>query len=365
MEFKKIQLNGFKSFADKTNFLIEEGLTGIVGPNGCGKSNIVESLRWVMGETSAKSMRGSGMEDVIFSGTSNKASKNIAEVSIDVENKNNEGPVQYREHDQISVRRKIEKDKGSKFYINDKEVNPFERCKKYLHLIETPYVLRLLEDCAYINLGKDDFAFIQNDISLMGRNKEINVIQYPIIDEQNFTMKGNTVHYPSIKFEDKIWHDDDLWPYYDRSKEEKIYHYLCNNILYRTDFFIKHWNYIGSKYTNHNSAEASKPANSLFKFFFGRKYFYSPGQIYYRCYEKLFHPSEIISNIVITKTMVEADVIHIGYYSTEDDIDPGQKSSGRSDMVSKDYEGVSSTVDVLKVFNDYQLLNKIKFKRDS
>ena len=122
MEFKKIQLNGFKSFADKTNFLIEEGLTGIVGPNGCGKSNIAESLRWVMGETSAKSMRGSGMEDVIFNGTSNKASKNIAEVSIDVENKNNEGPVQYRELDQINVRRKIEKDKGSKFYINDKEV---------------------------------------------------------------------------------------------------------------------------------------------------------------------------------------------------------------------------------------------------
>ena len=122
MEFKKIQLNGFKSFADKTNFLIEKGLTGIVGPNGCGKSNIVESLRWAMGETSAKSMRGSGMEDVIFSGTSNKASKNIAEVSIDVENKNNEGPVQYREFEEISVRRKIEKDKGSKFYINDKEV---------------------------------------------------------------------------------------------------------------------------------------------------------------------------------------------------------------------------------------------------
>ena len=122
MEFKKIQLNGFKSFADKTNFLIEDGLTGIVGPNGCGKSNIVESLRWVMGETSAKSMRGSGMEDVIFSGTSNKASKNIAEVSVTVSNKNNEGPIQFRELDEINVRRKIEKDKGSKFYINDKEV---------------------------------------------------------------------------------------------------------------------------------------------------------------------------------------------------------------------------------------------------
>ena len=122
MEFKKIQLNGFKSFADKTNFLIEDGLTGIVGPNGCGKSNIVESLRWVMGETSAKSMRGSGMEDVIFSGTSNKTSKNIAEVSVTVENQNNEGPVQFRDLDEISVRRKIEKDKGSKFYINNKEV---------------------------------------------------------------------------------------------------------------------------------------------------------------------------------------------------------------------------------------------------
>ena len=122
MEFKKIQLNGFKSFADKTSFLIEDGLTGIVGPNGCGKSNIVESLRWVMGETSAKSMRGSGMEDVIFSGTANKTSKNIAEVSVTVQNEKNEGPVQFREIGEINVRRKIEKDKGSKFYINDKEV---------------------------------------------------------------------------------------------------------------------------------------------------------------------------------------------------------------------------------------------------
>ena len=122
MEFKKIQLNGFKSFADKTSFLIEDGLTGIVGPNGCGKSNIVESLRWVMGETSAKSMRGSGMEDVIFSGTSNKSSKNIAEVSVSVVNNNDDGPVQFRELNEINVRRKIEKDKGSKFYINDKEV---------------------------------------------------------------------------------------------------------------------------------------------------------------------------------------------------------------------------------------------------
>tara|TARA_B100001996_G_scaffold18385_1_gene15116 strand:+ start:1027 stop:3423 length:2397 start_codon:yes stop_codon:yes gene_type:complete len=122
MEFKKIQLNGFKSFAEKADFLIEEGLTGIVGPNGCGKSNIVESLRWCMGETSAKSMRGSGMEDVIFSGTSNKPSKNIAEVQITLNNHNKDGSYQYKNLEHIEIKRKIEKDKGSKFYINNKEV---------------------------------------------------------------------------------------------------------------------------------------------------------------------------------------------------------------------------------------------------
>jgi chromosome segregation protein len=122
MKFKKLDITGFKSFSDKTTFLIEEGLTGIVGPNGCGKSNIVESLRWCMGENSAKSMRGSGMEDVIFSGTSNRPSKNISEVTLLLDNQNKEGPPQFKDFEEVSVRRKIEKDKGSKYYINDKEV---------------------------------------------------------------------------------------------------------------------------------------------------------------------------------------------------------------------------------------------------
>jgi len=122
MQFKKLELNGFKSFSEKTTFLIQDGLTGIVGPNGCGKSNIVESLRWCMGENSAKSMRGSGMEDIIFSGTSNRPSKNISEVSLLLDNKNKSGPTQYNDFDEIGIRRKIEKDKGSKYYINDKEV---------------------------------------------------------------------------------------------------------------------------------------------------------------------------------------------------------------------------------------------------
>ena len=122
MKFKNLEMTGFKSFSEKTTFLIEKGLTGIVGPNGCGKSNIVEALRWCMGENSAKSMRGSGMEDVIFSGTSNRPSKNISEVSLLLENYQKDGPDQYKEFDEISIRRKIEKDKGSKYYINDKEV---------------------------------------------------------------------------------------------------------------------------------------------------------------------------------------------------------------------------------------------------
>ena len=121
MKFKKLDITGFKSFSEKTTFLIEDGLTGIVGPNGCGKSNIVESLRWCMGENSAKSMRGTGMEDVIFSGTSNRPSKNISEVKLLLDNQNKDGPAQYKEFDEVTIRRKIERDKGSKYYINDKK----------------------------------------------------------------------------------------------------------------------------------------------------------------------------------------------------------------------------------------------------
>ena len=107
MKFKTLELTGFKSFVEKTHFLIEDGLTGVVGPNGCGKSNIVEAIKWCMGETSAKSMRGSGMEDVIFSGAANRPSKNIAEVSLTLDNSEKNGPQQFNELDKITIKRRI------------------------------------------------------------------------------------------------------------------------------------------------------------------------------------------------------------------------------------------------------------------
>ena len=143
MKFKKLEINGFKSFFDKTTFYIENGLTGIVGPNGCGKSNIVESLRWCMGETSAKSMRGSGMEDIIFSGTSNKPAKNISEVTLTLQNSDGQGPEQYKELDEIIVRRKIEKDKGSNILLIIK------KCE-----LETLKLLQSINWCSFTIFNK-------------------------------------------------------------------------------------------------------------------------------------------------------------------------------------------------------------------
>ena len=122
MKFKKIKILGFKSFVDQTDIDIEEGLTGIVGPNGCGKSNVVESLRWCMGETSPKSMRGSGMEDVIFSGTADRPARNNAEVTIFLDNKDRNAPAEFNNDEEIQIKRKIEIERGSEYRINGKEV---------------------------------------------------------------------------------------------------------------------------------------------------------------------------------------------------------------------------------------------------
>lgn len=120
--FSRLRLHGFKSFVEKTDLDIGPGLTGIVGPNGCGKSNLVEALSWVMGETSAKRLRGSGMEDVIFNGTSNRPARNSAEVSVVLDNRERTAPNLFNNFDEIEVVRRIERDMGSSYYVNSKPV---------------------------------------------------------------------------------------------------------------------------------------------------------------------------------------------------------------------------------------------------
>ncbi len=122
LRFQKLRLTGFKSFVDSTELRINDGLTGVVGPNGCGKSNLVEALRWVMGETSAKQMRGSEMEDVIFAGTRERPGRNIAEVVLTLDNKERQAPAQFNDADELEVSRKIERDKGSTYRVNGREV---------------------------------------------------------------------------------------------------------------------------------------------------------------------------------------------------------------------------------------------------
>ena len=120
VQFTRLRLSGFKSFVDKTELEIAPGLNGIVGPNGCGKSNLVEALRWIMGESSAKKMRGGGMEDVIFSGTDKRSARNIAEVSVILDNSRRKAPPAYNGLEEIEIVRRIERDHGSSYKINGK-----------------------------------------------------------------------------------------------------------------------------------------------------------------------------------------------------------------------------------------------------
>src|ERR1700733_11859259 len=122
MKFERLRLTGFKSFCDNAEFKIEPGLTGVVGPNGCGKSNLVEALRWVMGENSFKNMRASGMEDVIFSGSGRRPSRNNAEVGLVLSNSDRRAPAAFNDSETIEVTRRIERDNGSTYRVNGKEV---------------------------------------------------------------------------------------------------------------------------------------------------------------------------------------------------------------------------------------------------
>ncbi len=122
MKFKSVRISGFKSFLEPTEILINDGLTGVVGPNGCGKSNIVEAIKWVMGENSARQMRGDEMDDIIFAGTSERPARNFAEVSIKLDNSERKAPANFNHLEEIEISRKIEREKGSIYRVNSKQV---------------------------------------------------------------------------------------------------------------------------------------------------------------------------------------------------------------------------------------------------
>ena len=146
IQFSKLRLNGFKSFVDKTDLDISQGLTGIVGPNGCGKSNLVEALRWSMGETSSKRMRGGSgsMEDVIFNGTEKRPARNFAEVTVVLDNSDHTAPAMFNELEEIEVVRRIEREKGSDYKISGKSVRARDVQLLYADLMSgagSPYLV--------------------------------------------------------------------------------------------------------------------------------------------------------------------------------------------------------------------------------
>ncbi|MBD3802124.1 MAG: chromosome segregation protein SMC [Rhodobacteraceae bacterium] len=122
MRFTRLRLNGFKSFVDPTDLVIHDGLTGVVGPNGCGKSNLLEALRWVMGENRPSAMRGGGMEDVIFAGASSRGARNFAEVSLQIDNTERLAPSGFNDSDGLEIVRRITRDAGSAYKVNSKDV---------------------------------------------------------------------------------------------------------------------------------------------------------------------------------------------------------------------------------------------------
>ena len=122
MQFSKLRLTGFKSFVDPTELLISDGLTGVVGPNGCGKSNLLEALRWVMGENRPTAMRGGGMEDVIFAGAATRPARNFAEVGLLLDNSDRLAPSGFNDSDTLEIVRRITRDVGSAYKASGKDV---------------------------------------------------------------------------------------------------------------------------------------------------------------------------------------------------------------------------------------------------
>jgi len=242
-------------------------------------------------------------------------------------------------------------------YIIDETLNPFVRCKKHFGKIKTPYVLRLLEDCVYLNFADVIAEKLVKDIELLEDLPEYDAVQYPIINEQHFRVEGDFCYYPPIDFYSKPYSETNGNKYYDRGIERKIYSYLCNSLIYRTEFFVAHWTYATLMYKTHNHAEGHKFDHSLWKILNYNRYSRKLG-----CFlEYIVFRKDMLKKILVPESINDIHVLHIGYYSTEVTVDSFVEGVRKR---VNGLEGVCSMVSRLEKFKDTEQLDRFIFMPD-
>jgi len=251
----------------------------------------------------------------------------------------------------LTENKKIFKNINSLTYIHDEHVNPFKRCYKYLKLIKTEFVLRLLEDAAFINFSKKNFFYVKKDIEILKNLSSIDAIHYLMVDDNNYSIMNNTLFYSPVNFNNKTLNYFNGHAYYSHTQNGFLYHYMCNNLLLRTNLMKKQWKYLAKYYLTHNDAEAGNINNKLYNLFSNVKYIRGIIRLFFRFYEKIFRSDCIIKSAIITETSTQCDALHIGYYRSE--IDDKKFMANNNDKVLKN----------LLAFNKLSNLKKIKFKR--
>lgn len=242
--------------------------------------------------------------------------------------------------------KKIFNDANNLTYIHDEDENPFKRCNKYLNLIKTDYVLRLLEDCAFINFSKNDFIAIKKDIKFLENHSNIDTINYPVVDDTKYSFEKNILKYHPINFDSIDINYLEGRPYFKNN-----YHYLCNNVLYRKELIQKQWDYLAKNYRTHNDAEAGRINIKLFKIPLRIKYLRGILIRLIKIYEKLFKKDCISRETFILDTSLNCDSIHIGYYRVEIDPEKYIKNGNPTELKN------------LSFFNDISVLKNITFIR--
>ena len=239
-------------------------------------------------------------------------------------------------------------------YIEDSEKNQLKRIANNINFVQTKYLFRVLEDCVFINFNCN---YIYKDIIVMEFDTQLNAIQYPILNEQSYRIENDTIYYNPINFDKKNIFKIKDRKCYDRSDEIKIYYYLCNNLLYETNFFKKHTKLFSDYFYYHNSAESLNPDKGLISFLGHSKLARFITKILFL----FFFKSKILKRIYVTETINLLDVLHIGYESTETNI----LSNPERELSSKQADGTFSVIKNLKIFSNITRLKKMKFARET